>query len=171
MALIDHYHRDGWPGGIPGTTLRLTLAIVQLALGLAVCGLYGQDLAAAARAHVYADAKWVYAVAVGGGSALLALLYVSTLVPQLLHRWALVATEAAACLAWLVLFAVFGRMYIGEDPENVGHGDGPAIVRLKNAVWVDLAGVVVWALSAIWAVGAALRKKRTLHTGQAEVET
>jgi hypothetical protein len=160
MTLIDHYHRDDWPGGVPGTTLRLTLSVVQLALGLAVCGLYGQDLAAARRAHVYADAKWVYAVAVGGVSALLAALHLSTVAPKHFHRWALAAGEGALCLAWVVLFGVFGRMYIGEDPENVGHGDGPAMVRLKNAVWVDLAGAAAWAVTAAWAVGAALRGRK-----------
>jgi hypothetical protein len=158
MSFInDHYHRPSWPGGIPGTTLRLTLAVAQLIIGLAVCGLYGQDLAAARRAHVYADAKWVYAVAVGGASAVLAALYVAAVAPKYLHRWALAGPELVACLAWVVLFGIFGKMYIGEDPENVGHGDGPAMVRLKNAVWVDLAGAVAWGVTAAWAVGAALR--------------
>ena len=72
----------------------------------------------------------MYAAAVGGASALLAALYVSTLVPKSFHRWALAGGELAMCLAWVVLFGIFGRMYMGEDPENVEpRGRWPAVAR------------------------------------------
>lgn len=42
-----------------GDIAFLVLYVFGLALGLAVCGLYGQDLHQAQEKHVYADSKWV----------------------------------------------------------------------------------------------------------------
>jgi hypothetical protein len=57
-------------------------------------------------------------------------------------------------------------MYIKEDAE----GDA-GVQRMKNAVWVDLANMLLWLITA--AYGAVLffrnRRGRTLHTGRATV--
>jgi len=72
---------------------------------------------------------------------------------------------------WLALFGDFGAKYIHTDPQNVGHGDGPGIQRMKNAVWVDLACVLLWLVSGAagvvgWVLG---RRRRSLHTGRAAI--
>lgn len=47
---------------------------------------------------------------------------------------------------WLVLFGVFGGEYIGK-----GNGDGDhRVTRMKRAVWVDLADLVLWFLTGVW---------------------
>lgn len=69
-------------------------------------------------------------------------------------------------ILWIALFGLFGKMFINEDPEgNAG------TVRMKNAVWVDLANVLLWLISALY--GAVLfvrhRRGKSLHTGRATV--
>ena len=57
-------------------------------------------------------------------------------------------------------------MYIDEDPE----GDG-AIRRMKNAVWVDLANMLLWLTAAV-AAGVYWwrhRNTRSRFTGRAHV--
>lgn len=48
-------------------------------------------------------------------------------------------------LIWLTLFGIFGKMYFPEDPE----GDS-GIVRMKNAVWVDLVNWLLWTVTMVW---------------------
>jgi len=167
MSVVDRYHNDGWPGGLPGTTTRLFIAIVQFILAITVCGLYGQDLNAARKAHVYMDANWVYAVCVGGVSGAIALIY---MIPRTPWRY-LFPADLLAFVSYVALFGVFGSKYINEDPENVGHGDGPKIQRMKNAVWIDLTNMLLWLVTSAWGVFSffRIRHSRTLHTGRAEL--
>lgn len=118
------------------------LHLFQFALALTVCGLYGVDLDRARKAGVYADGKWVrvpaqppswhtasshgdlstdwqqvYAVVVGGLSALTAILYC---IPFIL-RFALVwAWNLILFILWIALFGVFGSVrtpsYLLLDP-------------------------------------------------------
>ena len=64
------------------------------------------------------------------------------------------------------LFGLFGRMYINEDPEGNG-----GIMRMKNAVWVDLASMLLWFITSV--LGALMffknRGHKSLHTGRADV--
>ena len=154
------------PAGSGGLVRALVLAtrFLQAVLGLTVCGLYGVDLDAARRAHAYTDSKWVYAEVVAGLSVLTALLLA---VPQpVVKAWALWAWDAVLALLWLVLFGVFGTMYIHEHPE----GDA-GVTRMKHAVWVDLVNALLWIATA--AYGAVLfamfRRGRSLHTGRSVV--
>ncbi|KAF3768587.1 hypothetical protein M406DRAFT_349783 [Cryphonectria parasitica EP155] len=139
------------------------LHIVQLALGLAVCGLYGQDLHRAHDAGVYTDSKWVYAVIVGALSAFTAIVY---LIPFVLRIWLVWAWDLVLFVLWIALFGVFGKMYIHENPE----GDS-GIQRMKNAVWVDLVSALLWLLLAVAAFGYwwGHRERHTRFTGRARV--
>lgn len=117
------------------------LHFAQFVLAVTVCGLYGYELNRAAKAGAHADGKWVYAEVVGGLSALTALLY---FIPVLV-RFALVwAWNLILFILWIALFGVFGRMYIGENPE--GNSD---IQRMKNAVWVVFANAILWLIGTI----------------------
>lgn len=139
------------------------LHFFQFVLALVVCGLYGVDLDRARKAGVYSDGKWVYAEVVGALSALTALLYS---VPFILRFAAVPAWSFVLFILWTALFGLFGSMYINEDPE--GNGD---IKRMKNAVWVDLANMLLWF---IHTVGAAAywwfhRERHSRFTGRAKV--
>ena len=105
----------------------------------------------------------VYAEVVGALSALTALLYS---VPFILRFAAVPAWSFVLFILWTALFGLFGSMYINEDPE--GNGD---IKRMKNAVWVDLANMLLWF---IHTVGAAAywwfhRERHSRFTGRAKV--
>lgn len=139
--------------------------IVGFALALTVCGLYGKDLSRANEQDKYADSKWVYAVVVGGISAVTCLLY---LIPFILRIAGIVAPiwDFILFILWIAVFGVFGKMYINEDAE----GDSN-ITRMKNAVWVDLANALLWLFASI---GAFLywwkhRDTRSRFTGRARV--
>lgn len=139
------------------------LHIVQFALAITVCGLYGVDLQRAHVEHKYIDSKWIYAEVVGAISALTAVLY---LVPFILRFWLVWAWNIILFILWIALFGVFGKMYIHEDPE----GDA-GITRMKNAVWVDLASALIWLFLALAAFGYwwGHRERVTRFTGRARV--
>lgn len=137
--------------------------IVQFALAITVCGLYGVDLHRAAQAGKYQDSKWVYAEVVGGLSAFTAILY---LVPFILRFWLVWAWNLVLFILWIALFGVFGKMYIHEDAE----GDS-GVQRMKNAVWVDLANALLWLITFLGALGYwwRHRERHTRFTGRATV--
>lgn len=137
---------------------------IQFALALTVCGLYGVDLGSARKAGVRSDGRWVYAVVLGVLSAVTALVYMIPMVARkvpLLFAW-----DAILFFLWIVLFGIFGKLFINERAE----GDG-GIQRMKNAVWVVLVNMLLWLLTAVamattWWQG---RHSRTTFTGRAHV--
>lgn len=142
---------------------------MESVLSLAVIGLYAQDLSHARLANKYADSHWVYATLVSSLSAILSLLYFIPFMAKAFTRY-LFPADAVLALLWIALFGDFGRMYIGADPQNVGHGDGPGIQRMKNAVWVDLVCALLWVGTATWGVFGwwmGKRRGRSVHTGRA----
>ncbi|KAH0537420.1 hypothetical protein FGG08_005773 [Glutinoglossum americanum] len=167
---------------IPRAILRLLLFV----FALAVCGLYGTDLSNAHEHGIGANPKWVcshkaaalvpvvgtrikfaditlkvYAVVVGGLSAVTSLIYGIPLVKShFLFAW-----DAILFILWIAVFGIFGKMYIHEDPE--GNAD---IMRMKNAVWVDLVNAILWLISGIYgALSFRNRSPRSHHTGRATV--
>lgn len=138
--------------------------VVLFALALAVCGLYGNDLQRAMDSDVDADSKWIFAVVVGAMSAVTCVIY---FIPFILRVGGIFIAgwNFILFILWIAVFGVFGRMYIGEDPE----GDG-AIRRMKNAVWVVLANALLWF---IMSLGMALywwkSDRRSRFTGRAHV--
>ncbi|KAF2015572.1 hypothetical protein BU24DRAFT_180603 [Aaosphaeria arxii CBS 175.79] len=142
----------------PTLILRIFIRLIQFALGVAVIGLYAQDLDRARRAGKYIDAKWAYAVAIGTWSALFAI------VLAIVKQWFFCAIDHLTWFFYLVLFGIFGKMYISEDPEG-----NKGIIRMKNAVWVDLANMLLWMFTAAWGTFTFLKahKARTQHTSRA----
>jgi len=61
--------------GLGGAIGRALLRLLQFALGIAVIGLYAQDLQHAAQAQIYMDARWVFAVVTGSLSAITCAVY------------------------------------------------------------------------------------------------
>ncbi|KAK4239483.1 hypothetical protein C8A03DRAFT_32435 [Achaetomium macrosporum] len=139
------------------------LHFFQFALAITVCALYGINLDRARRAGAHADGRWVYAVVVGGLSALTAILYC---IPFIL-RFALVwAWNLILFILWIALFGVFGRLYIHVDAR--GNGD---IQRMKNAVWILLTSAILWLVGVLahfiywWGH----RERRSRFTSRAKV--
>ncbi|MCJ1485842.1 hypothetical protein MMC06_006017 [Schaereria dolodes] len=149
-------------GGFVPFIIHTTLRLFQFVLALTVLGLYGVDLNNARKEHKYVDSKWAYAEAVGALAAVTSLVY---MVP-IFKSYMVFAWDAVLFLLWLVVFGIFGKMYIREHAE----GDS-GVRRMKNAVWVDLVNMLLWLISAVY--GAVLffkfRGNRSLHTGRANV--
>ncbi|ORY67449.1 uncharacterized protein BCR38DRAFT_364956 [Pseudomassariella vexata] len=139
------------------------LHFFQFVLAVTVCGLYGFDLDRARKAGVKADGKWVFAEVVAGLSALTSLLY---FVPFILRFAATSIWSCIILILWIALFGLFGNMYIKEDPE--GNKD---IQRMKNAVWVDLANMILWFIGTV--AGAAYwwshKERSSRFTGRARL--
>ncbi|KAF2085360.1 hypothetical protein K490DRAFT_23652, partial [Saccharata proteae CBS 121410] len=112
------------------------LRLLQFVLGLTVAGLYGVDLNAARRAHTYADSKWVFAEVIAGLSCVTA---AALCIPALFRaRW-LWTWEWMLFILWVAQFGSFGRVYLGVET-----GGRSGVQRMKNAVWVDLACLLLW---------------------------
>jgi len=128
---------------IQSTTGRIILGvlrILQLVLACAVIGLYGKYLSRADKADEKADGRWIWAVIVGGLSAITAIFYSLPFFPL---RWFFV-WDIVLFIFWMVVFAIFAKMYISEDPE--GSHD---IEQMKDAVWLDLVNWMLWLISAV----------------------
>jgi len=117
------------------------LHFLQFVLAITVCGLYGVDLHNAAQEGKYIDAKWVYAEVVGSLSAVTAVVYSTPCLLRFASVW--IWNAVLFCL-WAGLVGVFGSMYINQDPR-----DDPNLMRMKNAVWVDLVSAVLWLVTTV----------------------
>ncbi|EAW12741.1 MARVEL domain-containing protein [Aspergillus clavatus NRRL 1] len=128
--------------------LETLLRFIQFAFGLAVIGLYAQDL------HGRHPPAWVYAVVTGFLACATALIYL--VLPFVMKgrvplaqraglHLPLFVWEAVMCVLWLTLFGIFGKMYIGVYTE----GDG--VKRMRHAVWVDLVNLGLWVGTMVWA--------------------
>ncbi|KIW16586.1 hypothetical protein PV08_03774 [Exophiala spinifera] len=125
--------------------LNLFFRTLQLVQGLVVIGLYGVDLNRANREHKYSDGKWVFAVVVGSLAAFTAVAYglVSVFLQyQTVAR--LFVWDWILFILWAALSGIFGSMYIGEKTEMEW-----GIHRMKIAVGFDLAGLVLWFITAV----------------------
>lgn len=143
-----------------GSAARIIVRLFQFVMGLVVMGLYAQDLDKARKAGKYADPKWVYAVFCGAFGAFFSLVFMLPLVKS----WMFFGIDFLVFFFYMVLFGIFGKMYIKEDPEG-----NKGIIRMKHAVWVDLTNMLLWIGTTIYGsfVFWKARKARTLHTGRA----
>jgi len=136
--------------------------LIQMIMAITVIALYGMDLHRAHRENKYTDSKWAYAVAVSSMAAVTALAYCVPFVRRIpfLFVW-----DTILFFFWIVLFGVFGKLYIGTRADDWG------IQRMKSAVWVDLVNALLWLVSAIGMVvyWAKHRNNKTRFTGRATV--
>jgi len=153
-------------GGFRKTNLlNLFWRTLQLVDGLVVIGLYGVDLNRANREDKYTDGKWVhtsgsvppelarlmstvqvYAVVVGSLAAASAVVH-GLFASVLQHKGSVIAVlfvwDWLLVILWAALSGIFGRMYLHERVEMES-----GIHRMKVAVGFDLAGLVLWFLTA-----------------------
>ncbi|GAD97667.1 conserved hypothetical protein [Paecilomyces variotii No. 5] len=142
----------------PGSKKSLiedVLHFFQLVMALVVIGLYGQDLSSSHHNGVHVNAKWVYAVITGGLAALTAFVYIIAAfvakdrplrVRPHLHL-PLFLWQSVLCVLWLILFGIFGKMYIGTSTKK----DNSNLDKMKNAVWIDIANLGLWVITGLWA--------------------
>ncbi|KAJ5100462.1 hypothetical protein N7456_006514 [Penicillium angulare] len=186
----EPYQMSGYPQGVapgvdvryqpdtppPGKRTRLVSMItsavrfLQFVFGLAVIGLYGQDVHHDHEDGISANAKWIYAVIVG-------ILATSTsgihmVLPFIIKgvnnstnpklQLPQFVWEFILCILWLTLFGIFGKMYIGvhADDSNKSLGDAAKINRMRHAAWVDLVNLLMWVFTASWALMRWLKNKR-----------
>lgn len=143
------------------TLLEILLRFIQFVFGLAVIGLYGQDLHSSDH-----PAKWVYAVVTGFLATMMAGVYLllpfvmkgrTPLARRARVQLPLFVWESVLCVLWLTLFGIFGKMYIGD------YSEGAKVTRMRRAVWVDLVNLALWVVTMGW-VG--LRWWRGVKGGQ-----
>lgn len=72
-----------------------------------------------------------------------------------------------ASVLWTALFGLFGSMYIKDHPTPEQGGQR----RMKNAVWVDLANMLLWLITFVYGLVIWIRRRQTrsMHTGRAVV--
>jgi hypothetical protein len=105
----------------------------------------------------------IFAVVVGAIAALTAILY---MIPFILRFAAVTIWSVIVLILWIAVFGLFGNMYIRENPEG-----NSGIQRMKNAVWVDLANLLLWLIGTI-ASGAywwSHRERNSRFTGRAKL--
>ncbi|KAL4877499.1 hypothetical protein BJY04DRAFT_222057 [Aspergillus karnatakaensis] len=141
--------------------LALILAVCQFAFGLAVIGLYSQDISAARDRGDSAPSQWVYAVVTAFLSTVTATLYLvlgwwwtkrgkAGFAARPAFHLPLFGWEGVLVILWLVVFGIFGEMYIGVYHVGGKEGGESNVTRMRRAVWVDLVCLVMWAGSAGW---------------------
>jgi hypothetical protein len=127
-------------------TIHILYRLLQLTGALAVCVYYGRILSAASRAGVYTDAKWVFATTVGALSGATALAYIVwSLLLEFRAVAILFAWDVVIVLLWIVVSGIFGKMYLGENPEM-----DQGIQNMKVAAGFDLANMLLWGGSATY---------------------
>jgi len=147
-----------WSHFSVGAAIRIFIRLCQFFLGIAVIGIYAQDLNNARKRSKYVDSKWVWAVVCGTLSAITSAIFMSPI-----KSWFFFAADAFLFICYLVAFGIFGKMFIPENPEG-----NSGIVRMKNAVWVLLTNMLLWLITACY--GAVVfwksRKASTSFTGR-----
>ncbi|ETI23767.1 hypothetical protein G647_05573 [Cladophialophora carrionii CBS 160.54] len=136
LSIFSGFRKSSW--------LHLVLRSFQLIDALVVIGMYGVDLNAAMKASKYADGKWVFAVTTGSLAAVTALIFsLASIAIQYRTVALLFAWDWTMAILFAVLSGIFGSMYLHENVEMES-----GIHRMKTAVGFDLAGLVLWTLTA-----------------------
>lgn len=163
MAIFDFLGRNSSSGGVVGALVRLVLRFLQFILAITVAGLYGTDLHRADKMDAYTDGKWVYAEVVAAMSVVTVLIYG---IPFIKSYWAF-GWDWLLFILWTALFGIFGNIFISAKPTPRQDG----IIRMKNAVWVDLVNMLLWLVTATYStiIWWKNRSGRTLHTGRGKV--
>jgi hypothetical protein len=158
------------------TTCRLLwfgMHFLQFVMAAAVAGLYGVDITNdLANEPCDVDSRWVYAVVMAALSMVASLIHIWLLCLRkllvvtefigdsiLLYVFPFHLTQDCRLFAdrrlpysllWLVLFGIFGKIYIGG-----GHTG-----RMNHAVWVDLLNLFLWLFTAGWRGGQCWGRRR-----------
>ncbi|EEP78879.1 predicted protein [Uncinocarpus reesii 1704] len=152
--VIDGVKKRYSPGNIVTTLLECCIRFLQFVFGIAVIGLYAQDVNHARKAGLPMGSvsKWIYATVVGSLSSIAAIIYI--LLPCAAQRplssfrilqLPCLAFDSLMFILWLVVFGIFAKMYVSVDDKK-----DPSLKRMHHAVWVDLVNLSFWTITAVW---------------------
>ncbi|KAK2798290.1 hypothetical protein FQN50_008895 [Emmonsiellopsis sp. PD_5] len=139
-----------------GSTLSMVfealVRFLQFVFGIAVIGLYAQDLVRAKKNNKEFDPKWTYATSLGTISSFSALIYliIPFLIPRPLGAFMprinlpTFIYDTLLSILWLTAFGMFGKMFLSLE-EDKGNKD---MVRMRHAVFVDMANLFLWVVTA-----------------------
>jgi hypothetical protein len=139
--MLKRFYDPRLPFGLPFVAFLFFIRLAQFSMALAACAVYSTPLAKATQRHFYIDPRWVYVVVIAGISAGYSAF---CMVAPFMKPWMFYLVDTVLALGWMVVFGIFGKLYIPEDAE----GDGP-IQRMKDFVWVDLTCFLLWLFTAV----------------------
>ncbi|OJD14349.1 hypothetical protein AJ78_05284 [Emergomyces pasteurianus Ep9510] len=151
--ILDGVRKRYSAGSTISTVVGCAIRFLQFVFGIAVIGLYAQDLVRQHKDGKSYDPKWTYATALGTISSFSAVIYFT--IPLVMPALSLLPSvnlpslvyDSIISILWLTLFGIFGKMYI---TKHAAEGDVDTI-RMKHSVWVDLANLALWTSTAAWA--------------------
>ncbi|KAL1958692.1 hypothetical protein VTO42DRAFT_4035 [Malbranchea cinnamomea] len=149
--VVDAFRKRYTAGSVLSTLVEFCIRFLQFVFGIAVIGLYAQDLVRTQKAGDGMDPEWLYATITGTIAAFSSLVYIvlpcivgrPVVLLPFLHLPALVH-DSILCILWLTLFGIFAKKYITADEINND------VTRMKNAVWIDLINLSFWIITAVW---------------------
>ncbi|KAL3439841.1 hypothetical protein BJX65DRAFT_300848 [Aspergillus insuetus] len=142
------------------TYIEKIIRYIQLAFSLAVVSLYTQDLNKGQSEFAPSRARWVYAVVTGYISLATGALYLtlnwwyklrSKPLIECKAGWSLplFLWEITIVILWLVVFGIFGKLYIGVEVSGGGSHESH-LTAMHRAVWVDLVNLILWTITGTW---------------------
>ena len=133
---------------------RWILRGLQLLMALVVVGFYGHRVDADRRAGNTQSGEWVYGVTVAGLSAITAVVFAlagaAGAFSDRLKTHRLWAFDMLIFILWIVVFGVFGGIFLKRDDKEEYKGASPKVMR--PVVWLDLVNAVLWAISGVYGV-------------------
>ncbi|KAI0406487.1 hypothetical protein F4802DRAFT_100338 [Xylaria palmicola] len=131
------------------TWLRLVGRGLQLVFALVVIGLYGTRVREDRSEGHHQAVQWLYALTVGGLSALTAILFA---IPQPFVRTArLFAWDLVMFVLWIAAFGTFAVIFL-RMPDDDAHKwyQGTRVSTMRSAVWIDLVNAIFWLLTGLY---------------------
>ncbi|KAF2398021.1 hypothetical protein EJ06DRAFT_532387 [Trichodelitschia bisporula] len=152
--------------GLFGVIVRMFLRFFQIIMAVTVIGLYTVDIARARQLGASADPAWIFAVSLASASAALAIF---CFWPVKAFIWFLV--DLIFMLLWLIVFGLFAAIYrTAKDQKVTKPGwhkpmEGPSLIRMKHAVWVDMVNAVLWFITGVWGAIQFWRNRKLARAG------
>ncbi|KAE8157790.1 hypothetical protein BDV40DRAFT_277493 [Aspergillus tamarii] len=160
--MIEQYWHKG---GLCGVISRAALRTLQFVFAIVIAGLYGVDLAHATEINASAPSQWVYAEFVAAVTALTCIVHCFVTVIHV--AWS--AWDFVIFVLWLAQVGTFGTIYISSNVPDEYEKATSSIPRMRAAVWISLASMVLWFATTILGIAWCCRtRKVTRRTDQVD---
>jgi hypothetical protein len=177
--MVWHENGSATHGGFIGFIVHSVVRFFQFIFAITILALYGVDITNQRNANGHADGRWVYGLVVALLSAITALIFMVPFFKTykafgwdvlLLYVFAhYIFRDVGPWLTvfksffWVIVFGIFGHLYIPTSPYNDS--------RERSAVWIDLINMLLWLISALFGLLMFFRSRngKSLHTGRATV--
>lgn len=135
---------------------RLIFRSLQFLFAIIAIGFYGNRVDADRKSKDGFSPEWLYAMIVGGASAITAVLFVAAAslgaIPfigsklKMLKVYKAFPWDLALFIAWIVVFGIFAGIFLKRDDDD-GSYKGASTGAMKVAVWIDLLNALFWFIS------------------------